>query len=237
MAGNLGRFAFNVQFPVAGVWTGKGTPKDLAAWRALGPDLVEIRLDLFPARPFPEYPRLIEDLKKVLPCPFLLTIRSKEEGGGGLVATLREEQRRSLFEGLVDAVDGVDIELSAPIAKQVVGLCRARGRMVVVSAHDFKKTPTDAQLRSLLKKAISLKPDFVKISALARSPEEALRLLALPRENPKVPLVVMPMGDASRGLRILAPVFGSRWTYAYLDAPTAPGQISLADYREIVGRL
>ena len=76
MGTTIGRFTFNVQFPVAGVYTGKGTEKDFAAWRSLGPDLVEVRLDHFEPKPLPEYLRLIQSLKSVLPCPYLLTIRS-----------------------------------------------------------------------------------------------------------------------------------------------------------------
>lgn len=237
MAGKIGRFQFDVQFPVAAVYCGRSTQKDFPVWRSLGPDLVEIRLDHFKPQPFPEYPRAIRELKTVLPCPFLLTIRSKKEGAGDLGALMDEPQRLVMFENLMDEVEGIDIELSAGILRKVLALARAKKRTTVLSIHDFKKTPPDSVMNGWLRKAKATKADIVKIACMANGAQDAIRLLSFAHKNRTAPLIVQPMGPAGRPFRILAPLFGSRWSYAYLDAPTAPGQHSLGEYREIASRL
>ncbi|MBI2059397.1 MAG: type I 3-dehydroquinate dehydratase [Nitrospirae bacterium] len=237
MATTIGRFTFNVQFPVAGVYTGKGTEKMFPTWRSWGPDLVEVRLDHFDPKPLPEYLRMVQSLKAVLPCPFLLTVRSNKEGGGPLSKSLDDKQRYFLFDCLAEEVEGIDVELASLIAGKVAALCAQRKKTLVVSVHDFKRTPPDSVLISWLKKAKSAKADVVKIACHAASLEDALRLLNFALKNRKTPLVAIPMGDLARPLRLLAPLFGSRWAYAYLDSPTAPGQYSLPNFRDIARRL
>jgi 3-dehydroquinate dehydratase-1 len=98
----------------------------------------------------------------------------------------------------------------------------------MVSVHDFARMPSDAGLRAIERTARQRGADIVKIAGNARSPKDALRLLEFCRSR-KRPMVAVAMGKAGGITRLIAPIFGSLFTYGYIERPVAPGQISAAE--------
>lgn len=90
------------------------------------------------------------------------------------------------------------------------------GGDVILSAHTYKHlTPADAV--AIAERATERGADFVKIVGVDRNMDEALETLEAHlrlNEADVVPYALMAIGDASRLVRPIAPMFGSAWVFA-----------------------
>ncbi len=196
---------------------------------AQGPDLVEIRLDALRTG----FQRRQLEWVGHLALPVIGTLRPSWEGGafrGG------NEERLGILQELADLFDFVDLELRAATPETIASLKRS-GPRVIVSHHDFHRTPDWQRLTHLYRKGKARGGDVVKIATQVRSKSDLIRLLSLHRFARD--LVVVPMGEEGRIGRILAPLFGSLFAYAGLDgAPAvAPGMLTISEMRRIYGEL
>jgi 3-dehydroquinate dehydratase/shikimate dehydrogenase len=196
-------------------------PEALADFReaAAVADLVELRLDhlrdpdlraLFAARPVsPATGR---------PVPVIATCRPVREGGRH--AGPEEARLAVLREAAALGADYVDIEASVD---PLPDLGRAK---VVLSRHDFEKTPPAAELAALHAAIAGRRPDVVKVVTMPRGAADLVALARL-AASAKVPTVVFGMGEIGLPTRILYRRVGMPWTYAALrtGAESAPGQI------------
>lgn len=152
--------------------------------------------------------------------PAVVTCRPVWEGGR--FDGSEEERRRLLVEALACGAELVDVEWRAVREDPGLGgfgdLVTAHPSRVVVSAHDFAGVPADvcAQARAMRATGAAV----VKVAVTARRLSDTLPLLEIARGGGAV---VIGMGDAGVPTRLLAPRFGSRWTYA--GTGVAPGQI------------
>jgi len=203
-------------------------------------DLVEFRMDLA-ADPLEQLAAYDGEL------PLLVTNRPAWEGGeadGSDAAA--EAARLDALEATLgnDAVAAVDIELAAlrrsDRAAAVAEEADALGVEVVVSVHDFERTPSERAMRSLLSAAASA-GDVGKLAVTATDREDALALLSATHAADAAGerVATMAMGEAGRHTRAVAPVYGSKIGYAPVHAEdaTAPGQYDLATLAELVDRL
>ncbi len=185
--------------------------------RALrGLELAEIRMDaLDPAELNPENIRRIFSLPMKLIAACRPGIRD-------------DEQRR---DALMRAIDSgaayVDLEVEADDDLKAVVAARARGKgcKVIVSYHDFKKTPPSEELRQIVEWCFQSEADIAKIACMANSEKDNARLLGL--LDIGRPLIVIGMGERGRLTRVVAPLLGGVFTYASSaeGRETAPGQI------------
>jgi 3-dehydroquinate dehydratase-1 len=179
--------------------------------------------------------------------PFFSTCATLERTGTPVLATIRliadggrwplDAERLPWFDEALAVASWVDIEVESAVASDVVRLARARGRRVIVSHHDFTGTPDRATLEGLITRARALEGDVVKVATAVRSLEDHDRLLDVLRRNRKPAsgsVALIGMGPLGTALRSYLPSAGSRFTYGYLDAVAAPGQIPA---RELVQRL
>lgn len=185
-----------------------------------GAGIAELRIDLFSSAG-PEH--VLREIRKFRAFPTIATLRSRREGGnwrGG------ETERLFLFKTVLPQVAAVDIELSSGvILKEVVAAARKAKKTVIVSFHDFKKTPSGSRLASVLAEAKSRGADIVKIAAFARNADDVKRLADFTLANRKKNLIVIAMGKKGTVSRILFPALGSLVTFAHGGRQTAPGQL------------
>ena len=179
-----------------------------------GADILEIRVDCFPD----EFERILEYVKKV-----------HDSSGFPIIGTIREtdmnsKKRLSMFKRIIPFVDAVDIEVHAEIKNEIIDY--ACEKIVIISEHDFKETPSDDRLACIVENAKNSGADIVKIAAMANCKEDVIRLLKFTEERDEN-LVTISMGDIGRVSRIVAPLFGSLYTYAFVKNEVAPAQISL----------
>jgi hypothetical protein len=125
------------------------------------------------------------------------------EEGGGLSVKFREVDRLGLFRAALAEVNGVDIELAAvEINRHVVFEAHKRGRFVILSSHNFKRTPTQRRpLAGFVRKAKRLGGDILKVAAKPLGRKDVTRLMDFCAKTPfrrRVFIAMGPLGVQSR---------------------------------------
>ncbi|MBI4353294.1 MAG: type I 3-dehydroquinate dehydratase [Candidatus Omnitrophica bacterium] len=190
-----------------------------------GVRFVELRVDLY-ASWDPEH--VLKEAGRFARFSSIATIRSRAEGGRW---NLSERERLGLFTALLPKVDAVDIELSSrAIVTQVIREARRRRKRVLVSYHDFRRTPSLEKLNQIAREAKSLGADIVKVAARASAFKDVQTLARFALENVSKNVITLAMGSKGLVSRLLFPALGSLAVYACLDEPLAPGQ---PDYRSM----
>jgi 3-dehydroquinate dehydratase/shikimate dehydrogenase len=153
-------------------------------------------------------------------CPVIVTCRPAWEGGR---FTGSEEERHGILRrALALGAEWVDLEWRGGFEALIA---ERGGRNIVLSMHDFEKTPGDLEDRYRAMRATGA--EVVKLAVQSRSATDVVRLLHLGRASEPERLILVGMGPIGVPTRLLPAHFGSCWTYAG-DA-VAPGQISLSD--------
>lgn len=193
-------------------------------------DIVEVRLDFIGA----DAPQWMEHARAIEArgLPVVVTVRLAEEGGQW---NQPDESRLPLFENALGHLAAADIELRSPLVEQVSALARQHQRALIVSHHDFEKTPTLDELRHIMTRAATY-GTVVKISAFIRTEQDIATLRALFHEKCPVPLCLIGMGSLGAQTRVEFPKLGSCLTYGYLDTPVAPGQVSAPELMRLLGK-
>jgi 3-dehydroquinate dehydratase-1 len=222
----IGTVAFAWERPrVIAPFTDK-TPHDaIYTARDYGIDLLEARIDQFESYEPSYVVDRIATLRAEI--PIVATIRSQKEGGRW---TGSEDARVSLFSALIPEVDAIDIELSAAeIAADVVKMAKKNAITPIVSFHDFKTTPSFETLSRIVEQAKALGAEIVKVATTPLSILDMQALARLTIAKAADNIVVIGMGSEGLKTRLLFPALGSLMTYAFIDTPTAPGQLSVRD--------
>lgn len=205
---------------------------------ALGPDLLEWRVDFFSAlADTGEVLGAARELRQAAAgIPILFTRRAEREGGQPIA--LSEPQVLDLYEAVAASgcVDAMDFEMgnAAADVARMRALTRREGLALVLSCHDFQRTPDDALLDARFAQAQQLGADVAKVAVMPQSMADVHRLLgATLRANERlaIPVVSMAMGGLGAVSRLCGGVFGSALTFAVGSAPSAPGQIAIAQVR------
>ena len=186
-------------------------------------DWLELRVDHF----FPILTPLRLKAQK-LAIPLILTVRHASEGGKGVGMTLR--QRRAIYGDFMDIAGMVDIELrQAAAMKDVIREAKRAGLGVILSFHDFHRTPDPVKLRELALRAAETGADICKIATTTRTAADLAKLIDfLANEKAPLPLSVMGMGIFGKISRLVLAQAGSCLNYGYLGTPNASGQWPVA---------
>ncbi|MDA8174576.1 MAG: type I 3-dehydroquinate dehydratase [Nitrospiraceae bacterium] len=186
-------------------------------------DLFEVRIDMLPEDARADARGFIDGLKRRYGKPVLATIRSTDEGGA---VRIEDEDRYRLFEEVAPVADCMDVEISSgKLLARVNELCKKKGRLLIASFHDFVQTPSDNELRKILRAGLHASADIVKIAAKAQSREDLSRLIAFTIANRDKGLITISMGEIGLISRIVNPMIGSLITYAFIANAAAPGQL------------
>jgi 3-dehydroquinate dehydratase-1 len=217
---------------------------ETAAVTALAPDLLEWRVDFFEG---------IGETAEVLATahalraaaggiPLLFTRRSQREGGQPI--GLGEAGVAALYEAVCSSgtVDLVDWEMDSDPAllARVQAAARAAGLPLVLSFHDFQRTPEDAVLAERFQRARQLGGDIAKLAVMPHTMADVLRLLAATlaaSEQGRIPVISMAMGPLGAVSRTCGGAFGSALTFAVGASASAPGQMPVAEVRQAVAAL
>jgi 3-dehydroquinate dehydratase-1/3-dehydroquinate dehydratase/shikimate dehydrogenase len=108
---------------------------------------------------------------------------------------------------------------------------------LILSWHDFKETPSAAELTNLLQQMAGSGAHIGKIVTTAHNANDVLRVLALQEEARAAgfSLIAFCMGEAGRISRLATLYLGGYMSYACLNEEhsAAPGQISIRSLREM----
>ncbi|WP_170289638.1 type I 3-dehydroquinate dehydratase [Cytobacillus depressus] len=210
--------------------------------KAIDFDIVEWRADFFED---------VEDIKKVKealteiyailsPSPIIFTFRSIKEGGEKEVSS---EYYAALNKAIIETgmADMIDIELYSNEEKtvqEVVQFAHANNVFVILSNHDFQKTPSKEEIITRLCRAQKLGADLPKIAVMPKSKEDVLVLLdATLTMNEKFadrPFITMSMAKKGVISRLTGEFFGSAITFGTAKKASAPGQVATSELRKIL---
>ena len=190
-------------------------------------DYVEIRFDFLKSEQIPEAIEIIKkDLKKIV-----CTLRPKIEGGK---FSGNEKERVNILK-LIAEYDPFLLDVEFNTLKRNSSLRRylkSTKTNLLVSWHDFKKTPSSTELKKKMKQMSKFSLN-VKIVCTAKSTDDSNRMLELYGKKGKNNLISFAMGDFGRISRILCLYLGSPYTYVSLGKAIAPGQFSVDEVKKI----
>jgi 3-dehydroquinate dehydratase-1 len=124
------------------------------------------------------------------------------------------------------------------VVRRIVGEAHKAGIKVIISSHDFEKTPPTKELVSRLRRQQSLGADILKIAVMPHDAGDVLKLLdatwQMRRRFTKLPMLTMSMGDMGVVSRLSGEVFGSELTFGMIGQASAPGQLEVGELREVL---
>ncbi|MDH5463804.1 MAG: type I 3-dehydroquinate dehydratase [Nitrosopumilus sp.] len=191
-------------------------------------DFVEVRFDFLKTEQIPEAIKIIKkDLNRIV-----CTLRPKTEGGK---FTGSEKERIAILKLIAEYNPHLlDIEFNTLRKNSsLVKYLKGTNTKLLVSWHDFKKTPSTAKLKNKMTQMSKFSSN-VKIVSTAKSTDDSTRMLELYRKKGKNNLIAFAMGDLGRISRILCLYLGSPYTYVSLDKAVAPGQFSVDEIKKII---
>lgn len=189
-------------------------------------EYAEIRFDFLRPEAVPEALQLVKKHLRRCVC----TLRPKAEGGR---FRGNEAERASILKLIAEYSPYlIDIEYSTLSKnKELLNYVRKTGTPILVSWHDFRKTPPFSRLAEKLQRMKKISK-HVKIVTTASSVVDTTTVLSLYRKQ-NSNLVAFAMGDFGRISRILCLYLGSPYTYVSLGRPVAPGQFSLDEVKSL----
>jgi 3-dehydroquinate dehydratase-1 len=159
------------------------------------------------------------------------TLRPKSEGG---VFIGKEDERRLILRLIAEYNPFLlDVEFNAiQKDKKLASYLRKTKCKLLISWHDFKKTPNESQLKYKFNKMAKFS-DIIKIVTVANSVSDASRLLSLYSIKSENKIIAFCMGEQGKFSRILCLHLGSPFTYVSLGKAIAPGQFSLREIKSL----
>lgn len=208
---------------------------------AAGADCLEWRVDF--AENVREFDQVAEDAKTIraaLPDAVLLFTFRTVESGGKLTLPVKEyvALNKAVIETeTMDLID-LDSEMGDKAVKRLAKLAHKHGMNVIVSYHSFEGTPKKKWLVKLMRHMQDLGADIPKVAVMAKSPSDTLKLLAateqMHRKYAQGPLLTMAMGQDGAISRLSGESFGSAMTFCALKDASAPGQVDLAQAKQVM---
>ena len=207
-------------------------------------DIVEWRADFF--QHFNDIKEVIYVLGKISDIihdkPLIFTFRSIAEGGEKEITpeAYFELNKAAAASAYADIID-VELFNEEKMVIELIDFAHEKGVAVIVSNHDFKKTPDKGDIIARICRAWDLGADIPKIAVMPQNTSDVITLLDASRiikeEYGKGPVITMAMAGKGLISRLSGEIFGSDVTFAAARKASAPGQISVKDLYNIINLL
>jgi 3-dehydroquinate dehydratase-1 len=191
----------------------------------LGADFIEARLDFIA----PEH--VMQAADGIDKDRAVFTLRSKNQGGR---FSGTEEERVKLLRKLAEKRPMlVDVELETLQANDnLADYLELASIPTLVSWHDFEKTPPNDEIADIITE-MRLYSNYVKVVTTAKSVEDSVRLMSLYENSLGLHPIIFAMGEAGVVTRVLCALYGAPYTYAALEKAVAPGQLTIAQMKQL----
>lgn len=171
--------------------------------------------------------------------PLILTFRTQSEGGAKAIS---DKDYGKLYLALIKDhfIDILDVEMfrDPAVIHQVVTAAHQAGIKVVMSSHDFQKTPSTSEIVARLRKQDSMGADILKIAVMPHDSGDVVKLIdataQIRNHYSQKPLLTMSMGGLGAVSRLSGEVFGDDLTFGMLGTPSAPGQVDAAQLHQVL---
>ena len=123
-------------------------------------------------------------------------------------------------------------------AKEIISHSHRHKVKVIISSHDFKKTPPKEELIRRFNMMQDSGADIVKIAVMPGSRQDVLTLieatLEINEKYARCPIITMSMAGTGVLSRLSGEFSGSAVTFGSAVRASAPGQIPVKELREIL---
>ena len=163
----------------------------------------------------------------------LFTIRSHEEGGEKLSFTSPTVNEINLYVAKNELSDYIDVEhfSEKDSANRVITVAKEHNIKIILSSHDFEKTPSLNEMVERYKDMKERHADIIKLAVMPQNEQDVDNLLEAVsltyQTYPDIQIVGISMGELGRRTRIEGYKYGSYLTFAIIDKASAPGQVSV----------
>ncbi len=201
-----------------------------------GIDLIELRIDCFEdVRDDEALMTLSNNIKMINKLPIIFTLRTKGEGGNLEVEPKEYEHILgvAINSGAYEFYD-IELLIDDSVVISLVALIHGHGKKVIMSNHDFHRTPSFNTMSMRFMKMASFGGDVLKIAVTPSNYLDVLKILEFTDECKtifNVPVVVIAMGKLGVLTRMTGSLFGSAITFAKVGEGSAPGQVDLDDLK------
>ncbi len=181
----------------------------------------------------------ISELLKNKPLPVLCVCKKPSDRGKfkGTYAEMADV----LVEAAKCSADYIDIPLDVPKKHYSTTALQHYSTKLILSYHDFKKTPKQSELLKIAKNMKKSGADIVKIAVMAKSLNDTFSviLLAQQLQAKKIPHILIAMGKKGILSRILTPFLGGTIMFAPISSKgvSASGQLTVKELREAWGMI
>ncbi len=203
-------------------------------------DLAEFRIDLLSfASDTKQVIALGHELKKILGNkPMIATIRTKNEGGQLEIsdADYGKTYQAYLKNPFMDWLD-VEMFRDQKVVSEIVQKAHQKKVLIVMSNHDFQKTPSQDEIEKRLLKQDQMGADILKIAVKPKSKQDVFTLmnatLKVSQQTTK-PLLTMSMGQLGTISRVATANMGGSYSFGMIGEASAPGQIDVTKLKQIL---
>ncbi|SEO86505.1 3-dehydroquinate dehydratase [Acinetobacter sp. yr461] len=203
-------------------------------------DLAEFRIDLLSfASDTKQVIALGHELKKILGNkPMIATIRTKNEGGQLEISDVDygKTYQAYLKNPFMDWLD-VEMFRDQKVVSEIVQKAHQKKVLVVMSNHDFQKTPSQDEIEKRLLKQDQMGADVLKIAVMPKSKQDVFALmnatLKVSQQTTK-PLLTMSMGQLGTISRVATANMGGSYSFGMIGEASAPGQIDVTKLKHIL---
>lgn len=215
--------------------------QEAALVKELQPDVVEWRVDIYEdVENLAAVKNMITKLRAVFAEELLLfTFRSHKEGGKKEIsdAFYVELNQTAITTKNIDLVD-VELFNEEGNVNAILSAAKENDVYVIMSNHDFFKTPSKEEIISRLRKMQEYGADIPKIAVMPTSVADVLTLIdatnTMKTQYADRPLITMSMGGTGVISRLAGEVFGSAFTFGAGKEASAPGQIPVSELRTVL---
>lgn len=146
-------------------------------------------------------------------------------------------KQNKLYEDILRIIDYIDFDIKTSNSK-ITNAKKSNPKIkLIISFHDFKKTPSSNELKLITKKAIAKGADIVKIAAYARDFTDTMKMFEslTQLQKQRKDAICICMGKEGLLTRTAGHLLGNYLMYAPIDksGSTADGQITVAELRKI----
>lgn len=203
-------------------------------------DLAEFRIDLLSfASDTKQVIALGHELKKILGNkPMIATIRTKNEGGQLEIsdADYGKTYQAYLKNPFMDWLD-VEMFRDQKVVSEIVQKAHQKKVLIVISNHDFQKTPSQDEIEKRLLKQDQMGADVLKIAVMPKFKQDVFTLmnatLKVSQQTTK-PLLTMSMGQLGTISRVATANMGGSYSFGMIGQASAPGQIDVTKLKQIL---
>lgn len=203
-------------------------------------DVAEFRIDLLEfSADTKNVMALGQQLNQILKDkPLIATIRTHNEGGKMTVSDQDYEKiyREYLKKPFMQLLD-IEMFRDAGSVAKLTKLAHEKKVLVIMSNHDFNKTPEQQEIENRLLKQDQMGADILKIAVMPKSKQDVFTLmnatLAVSQKSQK-PLLTMSMGQLGTISRVATANMGGSLSFGMIGEASAPGQIDVTQLKQLL---